>query len=302
MRVITVGSGKGGTGKSFVAANVGLALAQRGIKTCVVDFDLGSADVHLILGHLQPVSGVLDVLRGHASSLADVMHAAPHCPNLFIVPGAGETVRAAGLSTREIEKLTGNVRELPVEVAIVDLPGGVQHQVLDMFLAGDTQLLVTTPDPVAVTDAARFLRLARVRRAARGANGAASDRRPRVYTSLDDLVRDMNAIRGGSSTAGPAAGFNPALILNRCRPDALLGKSDLLAQLRREAGDTELPLRAEIPEDAAVDRSVRLLAPVIDLSPAAPASRTIFDLASWLAPAGPTEGWASTKESETALA
>ncbi len=302
MRVITVGSGKGGTGKSFVAANVGLALAQRGIKTCVVDFDLGSADVHLILGHLQPASGVLDVLRGHAASLADVMHPAPHCPNLFLVPGAGETVRAAGLSTREIEKLNGNVRELPVEVAIVDLPGGVQHQVLDMFLAGDTQLLVTTPDPVAVTDAARFLRLARVRRASRGPNGVTSDRRPRVYTSLDDLVRDMNAIRGGASPSGSAAGFNPALILNRCRPDALLGKGDLLAQLRREAGDTELPLRAEIPEDAAVDRSVRLLAPVIDLSPAAPASRTIFDLAAWLAPAGATEGWAGTTEAETALA
>ncbi len=294
MRVITVGSGKGGTGKSFVAANLGLALAHRGVRTCVVDLDFGSADVHLLLGQLQARQGVLDVLRGHALSLGEVM-APAKARGLFIVPGAGETVRASGLSAREIERLSRNIRELPVEAAIVDLPGGVAHQVLDLFLAGDTQLLVTTPDPIAVTDTARFLRLARVRRASRSGVGADVPRQPRVYTSLDELVRDMNAIR--TAEIGGGNGFQPLLVLNRCPASPDRHGPELVERLRREVGeDIELRLEAEIPEDAAVGRSVRMLAPVLDLAPGAPASRIIDDLASCLVPVQAGEGWMPAPE------
>lgn len=288
MRVITLGSGKGGTGKSFVAANLGIALARRGIRTCLVDLDLGSADLHLMLGQLRPRHGVHEVLRGEAATLSDVVQPIGDDGRLSLVAGAGETVRAAGLSAREIDALVRDVRDLPADVVVVDLPGGVAHQVLDLFLAGDTQLLVTTPDPVAVNDAARFLRLCRMRRAARDAGTCGADRRPRVYTSLDELVRDMNAIREAELTGG----FRPGLLLNRCRPAVDRARAELIGRLSEEVGDdAELALHAEIPEDGAVERSIRLLSPLVEIAPTAPASRTIQDLAMQFAPPHQAESW-----------
>lgn len=298
MRVITLGSGKGGTGKSFLAVNLGLVLARGGVRTCLVDLDFGSADLHLLLGRLQPRRGILEFLRGEVSSLTDVMHAMDATRALFLVPGAGETVRAAGLSTREIENLIRGLNQLPVEAVIVDLPGGVAHQVLDLFLAGDVQFVVTTPDAVAVNNAARFLRLSRMRHAAHGSSPASAPRCPRVYTSLDDLVRDMNAIRSAEENETGPVGFNPGLVLNRCRSSVDHARDELVARLQQEVGeDVELTVEAEIPEDEAVDRSMRLLAPLVDLAPAAPASRAIVTFASRLSPRPVPEKWAALSES-----
>ncbi len=292
MRVITLGSGKGGTGKSFLAVNLALALSRGGVRTCLVDLDFGSADLHLLLGRLQPRRGVLEFLQGEVPSLVDVMHPVDPGRLLFLVPGAGETVRAAGLSTREIENLVRGVGQLPVEAVIVDLPAGAAHQVLDLFLAGDAQLVVTTPDVVAVNDAARFLRLARMRHAAHGSGAASAPRSPRVYTSLDELVRDMNAIRSAEENDTGPVGFNPGLVLNRCRAAVGHSRDDLIARLQQEVGDgVDLALEAEIPEDEAVDRSMRLLAPLVELAPAAPASQAIVAFASRLNPRASAESW-----------
>jgi len=288
MRVITLGSGKGGTGKSFLAANLGIALARRGVKTCLVDLDLGCADLNLLLGLLEPPRrSVLEVLRGGSGALRDVMVPADAAGHLHLVPGSSETVRAAGLTGREIAQLASGLRELPVEMVIVDLAAGVGHQVLDLLLASDLQLIVTTPDPLSLSDAARLLGLARLRCSARTSGSIASVARPRVYTSLDELVRDLNAVREEDIVGRGGASFRPALVLNRVKPDGGLSASELLANLRGEVGGKlDLPLLAEVPEDPAVERSVRLLEPLANLAPASAASRAIADLAAYLAGEG----------------
>jgi flagellar biosynthesis protein FlhG len=50
LRVIAVTSGKGGVGKSNVVANLGLALAQRGLKVLLIDADLGLGNLDILLG------------------------------------------------------------------------------------------------------------------------------------------------------------------------------------------------------------------------------------------------------------
>ncbi len=282
MKVVTVGSGKGGTGKSVLAANLGLAFAQRGLSTCVVDLDLGSADLHLLLGQLDSRRGVLDVLRGEARALADVMAPTSRHPRLHLVPGAGETLRAAALTARDVAQIAAGLRELPVDVVVADLPGGVAHQVLELFASGDAQVVVTTADPVAIADAGQLLRLARVRRAAHG--GGDTARRPRVYTSIEDLARDMNALRG-DAPAGRAAALRPFVVFNRCRGAQERPREDLLARLRSCAGEgVDFSDCAEVPEDAAVEQSTRLLRPLLEIAPGSPAGRAITELAARLAP------------------
>jgi MinD-like ATPase involved in chromosome partitioning or flagellar assembly len=144
---------------------------------------------------------------------------------------------------------------------------------------------------VAVNGAARFLRLARVRCAAHGRGPANSSRAPRVYTSLDDLVRDMNAIRAAEEAGVDLGGFHPGLVLNRCRAAIDQSRDDLLNRLQQEVGEgVDLAIHAEIPEDETVDRSMRLLAPLVELAPTAPASRTIVALAERISPHA-AEAW-----------
>ncbi len=285
MRVVTFGSGKGGTGRSVLVANLGLVLARRGVRTCLVDLDFDSADLHLLLGKLHPGEGIPGFLRGRSRSLAELAEPVESIPNLDLVAGPGETLRPTGLRWREIRALADGILGLPHDVVLVDLPAGAAHQVLDLFLAGDLQVAVANPDPVSLADAARFLRLARVRRVVHGTIRTGG-REPRVYTSLDDLVRDMTTMRRAAAIEqDPAGGFHPALVLNRTRPGADPATGELVEGLGEEIGEgIELLHLGDVPEDPAVDRSVRLLAPLVQLAPRSPASRAIRDVAREIAP------------------
>lgn len=279
-RVITFGSGKGGTGKSFLAANLGLALARSGVRTTLVDLDLGCADLHLMLGVLAPQRGLLELLRGEVAAMPEAAMPVSGQPLLSLVPGTGETLRMSGLTAAELVQLAHGLRQLEADVVVVDLPGGVAPQVLDLFLAGDQQVVVATPDPVSLADARRLLSLARVRRSTRGQRSR-TPRRPRVYTSLDDLVRDMNALR--EETAVERVTLRPALVLNRCRSGAGVSSEQHLRSLAQQLGGMELPLLAEIPDDPQVESSMRMLQPLIALAPGAPAAEALVRLAQRIA-------------------
>lgn len=251
MRLITLGSASTGYGKSFVTVTLGVALARRGVRTCLVDLDLGTADLHLMTGILDASGSVHELLRGGVSSLEDVMLAVPGVPRLHLVAGPRETVCVTGLASEEIGRLGSEMRRLPVEVVIADLQAGISQQILDLFLLGDQHWVAATNEDESLEDAQRYLRLARLRRTARGTASQLGSR-PRVYTSLDDLVRDMNALRQEIPPGGDG-GFAPGLIVNRCRPDQPDEEQRLLEGLLNPGHPTDdPPLIGMIPEDEVV--------------------------------------------------
>ena len=150
-RIIAVTSGKGGVGKSNLTVNLALAFLAEGKKTLVIDADLGMANVDVLLGtssnykllHLLEEDGVLD----------DVILKGPYGLR-YIAGGSG--MEQAGEFTpaeRDLleEKLTG-CGEL-ADVILIDTGAGIGRNVLDFILAADEVLLVTTPEPTAMTDA-----------------------------------------------------------------------------------------------------------------------------------------------------
>src|SRR3954451_15556884 len=72
-RILAVGGGKGGIGKSLISANLGIELARRGLKVAVLDFDLGGANLHTCLGVDQPRLTLSDFVMRRVETLGEVL-------------------------------------------------------------------------------------------------------------------------------------------------------------------------------------------------------------------------------------
>ena len=84
--IITVTSGKGGVGKTTSSAAIATGLAQKGHKTCVIDFDVGLRNLDLIMGvERRVVYDFVNVIQGEAS-LNQALIKDKRTPNLFILP------------------------------------------------------------------------------------------------------------------------------------------------------------------------------------------------------------------------
>lgn len=158
-RVISVGGGKGGVGKSVVAANLAVAMAQLGARVVLVDADLGSPNQHTLFGLTRPGPGVEAFLAGR---LEDLGAAAVEVgvPNLRLVPGNGGVVGTANLPSTRKQKLLRHVLALPADVVVVDVGAGVSFNVLDLFDAADLRLVVMTPQLTSAQNAYAFMKSA----------------------------------------------------------------------------------------------------------------------------------------------
>lgn len=150
-RVIAVTSGKGGVGKTNLAVNLGIALAQRGLKTGILDADLGLANVDIVLG-MSPPLNLGHVLDGE-KSLAEVMVVGPE--GLRLIAGGSGVYELANLSQWRLERFIRTMQELDMslDVLFVDTGAGISHNVLAFLLAACELLVVTTTEPTAIADA-----------------------------------------------------------------------------------------------------------------------------------------------------
>jgi flagellar biosynthesis protein FlhG len=149
--ITAVTSGKGGVGKTFVAANLAAALARAGRRVLVLDADLGLANLDVVL-NLFPKITLHDVFTGK-SSLQDAILPAP----------GGFSVLLAGSGMVEYSRMTAEVREQLQQViaevepkfdhVLLDTGAGISDVVLyTVSLAGEV-LVVVTPEPTSLTDA-----------------------------------------------------------------------------------------------------------------------------------------------------
>lgn len=149
---VAVLSGKGGVGKTNVTLNLALALRQTGAKVLVVDGDLGLANVDVLMG-FSPGATMWDVLRGRAS-IDQVLHT-DAVTGLDILPAASGTGDQAQLDPKSCQQLIKHVRPLAEkhDFVLLDLGAGLSETVRLLARACAIQLVVTTPEPTALTDA-----------------------------------------------------------------------------------------------------------------------------------------------------
>jgi flagellar biosynthesis protein FlhG len=150
-RVIVVTSGKGGVGKTNVTVNLALALAKRGKKTILFDADLGMANVDVIMG-VSPKANLAEVINGR-KTMEEIL--LPYSDCLEIVPGGSGIHELADLDQAALDRFVAKLKELEhrADYILVDTGAGISRTVLNFVLAATEVLLVTTPEPTAITDA-----------------------------------------------------------------------------------------------------------------------------------------------------
>ncbi len=148
---IAVASGKGGTGKSFLATSLAVLLHRAGKRTVLVDCDFGLACDHLLLG-VKPTLTLQQLLAGQAT-LDQVLCASPCGPRLL--PGASGVRRMATPSDRDLLAFARELGELAAreDVLLLDLGAGIAPATVLTMLGADWTVLVTQPEIAALVDA-----------------------------------------------------------------------------------------------------------------------------------------------------
>jgi flagellar biosynthesis protein FlhG len=190
-QVISIAGGKGGVGKSIIASNLAVAIAQLGRHVVLVDLDLGAANQHLLLGVARPRAGVPALIEGSVDDVQDAISPTP-IPNLSLLAGSGAVLGAANISHTDKQRLIRKLRAIDA-VVILDVGAGVAFNALDFFLIGPQKIIVTTPQVTAVHDAYSFLKGAVLRMLRQEANRAIEKAllEPALFSAEATNVRQM---------------------------------------------------------------------------------------------------------------
>jgi flagellar biosynthesis protein FlhG len=158
--IVAIASGKGGVGKTNVAVNLSIALAQRGLRVTLLDADLGVANADLVAG-VTPSRRVDQAIDGNAMDLSSLTHDAPG--GYRLVPGCVGVGRFAELGAAARERLLSGLVNLGAtnDVLIVDTGAGVGPLVTGFVAAADLALIVLTPEPTAIADAYALIKCVR---------------------------------------------------------------------------------------------------------------------------------------------
>ena len=162
----TIGGGKGGSGKTFIAVNLGICLSRFGGEVVLIDTDLGGANIHTLLGLSFPQRTLSDFINKRVGSIRDVV-VDTGIPNLGLVVGAQDLLNAANPKEPQKWKLIRHINSLDADYVILDLGAGNSFNVLDFFLISENEILVVTPEPTCIENTYRFVKSAFFRKVKR---------------------------------------------------------------------------------------------------------------------------------------
>lgn len=154
-KIISISSGKGGVGKTNIAINLGIVFSMMGKKVIVMDGDLGLANVNVVLGII-PKYNIYHVVKGQ-KTLKEIIISTEY--GIDIIAGASGFSQLTNLSEQERKKFIEELKELSyADIVIIDTSAGISSNVISFILASHEAIIVTTPEPTAITDAYGILK------------------------------------------------------------------------------------------------------------------------------------------------
>lgn len=248
-RIITVTSGKGGVGKSNIAVNLAVQFQRMGLKTIIFDADIGLANVEVMFGTIPQYS--LNDLIYHDKEIEDIITDGPE--GVGFISGGFGIMGLSNLTLDQISYLVKSVEKLSAiaDVVIVDTGAGISDSVMEFVASSPEILLVTTPEPSSLTDAYSLLKMLY--------------RNPK-YDKNESVIHVLT---------NRAASFGEGKMV-----------FDKLESVVKQFLDGSVHYIGIIPQDAMLEKAVRIQKPVSIVSPNARSSKRFEELAQYLVSGG----------------
>ncbi|MDA8168188.1 MAG: MinD/ParA family protein [Nitrospiraceae bacterium] len=157
VKTIAVASGKGGVGKTNVVASLAFAARKAGKNVMVLDADLGLSNIDVLL-QLAPRYNIQHVLSGE-KSIKDVLVEGPG--GMKILPSSSGVQELTSLD--EFQRLRimeeFDTFEGDIDLLIIDTAAGISENVAFFCVAAEEVIIVTSPEPTALTDAYALIKV-----------------------------------------------------------------------------------------------------------------------------------------------
>lgn len=285
-RTIAVGGGRGGVGKSVLAANLGVYVAQLGRSVLLIDADPAGAALHTVLGIELPNTSP----TGNEDEEEESLVALPtQVPGLQLVPQGYRVGSPVPVRPGRKPRWARQVQKLDIDYVIVDLGAGTGPATLDLFLSADIGITVASPEPPSIEATYRFARalfqrvmrrlLAKDRFKMRLLERAEAELGP--LPPPQDLVRAMARYDStlGELSAAELAKLRPRLVVNNCR---LRGDTELgpaMCDMAERYLGVNYDYVGHVEQDDAVWLSVVHRRPLLIDSPTSKSARNLERIA-----------------------
>ncbi|MDQ1335764.1 MAG: P-loop NTPase [Thermodesulfobacteriota bacterium] len=155
--ICAIGGGKGGSGKTFICANLGFILATHGKKVILIDLDLGASNLHTLVAQHHPKTGLHHFLNKSVKDLSLTAEATDvRC--LFLITSLRCSLDAGNLFYAQKQKIIRAIGQLPADFVLLDIGAGTTYNTLDFFLAADQGLFILTPEPTSIQNTVQFIK------------------------------------------------------------------------------------------------------------------------------------------------
>jgi flagellar biosynthesis protein FlhG len=289
--VLALASGKGGVGKTVLAANLAFLLTRRRRSVVLADLDWGGSNAHTVLGVLNNREGLGRYLLDKTRPLAEFVVTLDN-PGLKFLPGDGMVAGGANVSHPMKHKLLRELAALDADYVVADLGAGSHSSTVDAFLSASVGLVVVSPEPTSLLNAYSFLKTALYRLMNRSVP-AKSPARPLLAAhftgrsqrtdgkGLDELVQEVRRLEPahGERLAAARQGLRPRVVVNMTKDDQELNLGAKLRQVCERQLGLAVEYVSVVPWDEGVRTSVIERHLLCDSRPDSPFALAVSSLA-----------------------
>ncbi len=226
-RIITVGGGKGGVGKSTIAAGIACQLSCQNKQVVLVDADLRGANLHLCIGIRYPEKGLHDFLSGNVANIQDIL-INTSITGVNLISGAGSMHEITDPRFGEKQKLLKAFSNLKADYVVIDVGAGADEDNTDFFSLSSYGVVILTNEPSSVENAYSFIKNSMIRKfikmfpdndVVQSAIKAYSNPKDKSVRRIDELISRVGDADPESARALSLAhtSFRPCLVINMVR-------------------------------------------------------------------------------------
>lgn len=237
-KIITVTSGKGGVGKSNFTLNFAISLQKLGYRVLVFDADIGLANIDVLMG-VTPKFNLYHLLK-RQKTIWEIIYKGHH--DLQFISGGSGFNDLFRLSEEELQHFADQINELNgyVDYIIFDTGAGLSKETLKFIVAANESIVVTTPEPTAITDAYAIIKMVH------GTNDP---------VSFNLVINRVNSYEEGRKTA------------------------EKISLVAKQFLKLDIPMLGCVEDDPNVTRAVRKQIPLIVAYPNSMAAKSIQSIA-----------------------